>query len=111
MRWSWKIFQFRGISFCMPATCLILIVFFGLSHRTAGHSVEKTTEGVGFILSLFTCVLLHEFGHALMAARYGIKSRDITLLPIGGVARLERMPEEPLQELWVALIKPLITFP
>jgi Zn-dependent protease/predicted transcriptional regulator len=108
MKWSWKLGEFRGIAVYMHATFLILIGFVVLSHWSDGQNVAKTLEGVGFILALFTCVMLHEFGHALMAARYGIKTRDITLLPIGGVARLERMPEEPIQELWVALAGPAV---
>lgn len=108
MKWSWKLGEFRGIAVYMHATFLILIGFVVLSHWSAGHSLGKTLEGVAFILALFSCVILHEFGHALMAARFGIKTRDITLLPIGGVARLERMPEEPLQELWVALAGPAV---
>ena len=108
MKWSWKLAEFRGIGVYMHATFLILIAFVVLTHWSAGNTVAKTLEGVVFILALFACVLLHEFGHALMAARYGIKTRDITLLPIGGLARLERMPDEPIQELWVALAGPAV---
>jgi Zn-dependent protease len=108
MKWSWKIAEFRGIGVYMHATFLILIAFVVLSHWSAGQSLVKAIEGVGFIFALFTCVVLHEFGHSLMAAHYGIRTRDITLLPIGGVARLERMPEEPIQELWVALAGPAV---
>ena len=108
MKWSAKLGEFAGISVRVHATFLILIAWVGFAHWQAERSVGAVLAGILFILALFACVLLHEFGHALTAKRFGIKTRHITLLPIGGVARLERMPEEPRQELWVTLAGPAV---
>ncbi len=108
MRWSWRIGSLAGIELRIHATFLLLLAWVGAAHWASGRSLEAVLEGVLFILALFACVVLHELGHAMAARQFGIPTRDITLLPIGGVARLERMPEKPEQELWVAVAGPLV---
>lgn len=108
MRWSWKIGRLAGINVYMHATFLLLILFvlfIDFSHH--GDAVSAAI-GVVFVLIVFAFVVLHELGHALTARRYGVQTRDIILLPIGGVARLERMPEKPKEELAVAIAGPLV---
>lgn len=108
MKWSIKLGRYLGIDVYLHLTFLLLLAFIGLSHWVTGGGAAAAAEGVLFFMALFACVLLHEYGHALMARRYGIPTKDITLLPIGGVARLERLPEQPVQELWVALAGPAV---
>ncbi|MCG3149802.1 MAG: putative zinc metalloprotease Rip3 [Verrucomicrobiae bacterium] len=106
MKWQWKLGRFFGIDVYIHATFLLIIAFVAWSHWSQGAA--RVVDGVVFVLAIFACVVAHEYGHALTARKFGIKTRDITLYPIGGVARLERMPDKPIQELWVALAGPAV---
>jgi Zn-dependent protease/CBS domain-containing protein len=108
MRWSVSIGEFRGIRVYIHWTFLLLLVWIAFGSYKLGGDTEQLIVSLGYILALFTCVVLHEFGHALTAKRFGIKTRDITLFPIGGMARMEKMPESPMQELAVAVAGPLV---
>ncbi len=110
MRWSWRIGKLFGIDVAVHATFLLLLAWVALSGYFKDNRIEDALWGVGLTLAVFASVVVHELGHALTARRFGIGTRDITLLPIGGVARLERMPEQPSHELAVAAAGPLVSF-
>jgi Zn-dependent protease/CBS domain-containing protein len=109
MKWSLKIMRVTGIDIRVHATFLLLLGWVGFveyaSHRTA-HAV---LGAVVFTLAVFVTIVMHELGHSLTARRFGVQTREITLLPIGGVSRLDRMPEEPRQELWIAIAGPAVS--
>ncbi len=108
MRWSFRLVRIAGTEVKVHVTFLLLLAWFALSAAQQGGTAAAVGSVV-FLLALFACVLAHEFGHIMMARRFGVRTPDILLLPIGGVARLERIPEEPKQELLVALAGPAVT--
>lgn len=107
MKWSVTLGTVSGIVVRMHLTFLLLLVWVG-TILWANSGPAAAIEGVIFIVLLFVCVVLHEFGHAFAARRYGIDTRDITLLPIGGLASLDKMPDDPGQEVVVALAGPAV---
>jgi Zn-dependent protease len=102
MRFSWKLCRVAGIDVYVHPTFLLVLLIPGV---IAGGFLS-----VLGVLAVFGCVILHELGHALMARRFGIGTVDITLYPIGGVARLQRMPRAPGAELLIALAGPAVNF-
>lgn len=109
MTWSFSIGRFLGSELRVHATFFLLLAWIGAVAWAADGALAALVN-MAFIVVLFACVLAHEYGHALMARRYGIATPDITLLPIGGLARLDRMPEKPGQEIAVALAGPAVNF-
>jgi len=101
-----KLGKLFGIDTYIHGTFWLLPLFVLMNSMGAGLGVIAFE--LLFICALFGCVALHEVGHALAAAAYGIRTRDITLYPIGGVATLEGMPEKPLREVAVALAGPAV---
>ena len=108
MRWSARVARVAGIEIRIHATFPLLLAWIAWASYAEGGTAAAA-GGVVFILLLFASVVLHELGHAAAARRFGIATPDITLLPIGGVARLQRMPREPRQELVIALAGPAVT--
>ncbi len=108
MKGSLSLGKISGIRVQIHWTFLLIIIWVAFLEMQKGSDLSTTLLTIAFVLVIFACVVLHEFGHALAARRYGIATRKITLLPIGGIASLERMPEDPKQELVVALAGPAV---
>ena len=106
MKWSFKIAEIAGIKIQVHSTFLIIVAWFALAYWQLEGTLIGVLEGVIFILALFFCVVLHELGHALTARIFGIKTQSITLLPIGGIAAIEKVPEDPREEILIALAGP-----
>ena len=92
----------------MHLTFVLFLVWWAVGGYQEGGTSGAFTAAL-LLLAVFACILLHEFGHILMARRFGVRTPDVILLPIGGVARLERIPDEPKQELLIALAGPAVT--
>ena len=108
MRSNLQIGSVSGIKIKIHWTFLFLILWIVFDELKQGASTESILFNVSFVLAVFFCVVLHELGHALTAKHFGINTKKITLLPIGGVASLDRLPESPKQELLVVLAGPLV---
>lgn len=107
MSWSISIVRIAGSEIRIHLTFLLLLLWIGLAQYSAGGA-DAAVHSVIFVIAVFACVALHELGHALAARRYGIATPDITLLPIGGLARLSRLPEKPAEEVVIAIAGPLV---
>lgn len=107
MGWSVSLGRIAGTEVRVHLTFFLLVAWFAFA-AASRDGQAAAIEAVVFILAVFACVVAHEYGHVLMARRFGIGTRDITLLPIGGVASIERMPEKPSQELLIALAGPAV---
>jgi stage IV sporulation protein FB len=107
MTWSIPIGSVGGTVIRVHVTFLLLLLWIAITYYIQGGT-QAAIQGVTFVVLVFACVVLHEFGHVLAARQYGVRTPDITLLPIGGVARLARIPENPGQELVIALAGPAV---
>lgn len=110
MNGSFKLFTAFGIGVYVHWSFALLIGYVLFEGYGDAGRIGPAVMDALLVLALFVCVTLHEFGHSLTARHYGIKTRDITLLPIGGMARMERIPEKPSQEFWITINGPAVNF-
>src|SRR3989442_3692827 len=107
MSWSLNIGTIAGTAVRVHVTFLLFLGWIFTASWVAGGP-QAAWQGLAFLVLLFACVVAHEFGHIFTARAFGVSTPDVTLLPIGGVARLERIPEEPYEEFLVAIAGPLV---
>ena len=110
MKASWTFARVARVDLRVHVTFFLLLLWFGIAAGLETHSLAGAARGVLFVMIVFVCVVLHELGHAMMARRYGIGTRDITLLPIGGMARLTEIPRDPRAEAVISLAGPAVNF-
>ena len=103
-----ELIEVRGIPIRVHWSFVLILGYVAYINYRAGNEFHEIIWSLIYVLAIFICVTLHELGHALAALKYGIQTKSITLYPIGGVAALEKIPEKPLEELWVALAGPLV---
>jgi Zn-dependent protease len=108
MSWSFRIAQVRGIEIRVHITFFLILVLGAVQWGGITGRLDGALFGIVLMILLFTCVTLHELGHSLVALRFGIPVREITLLPLGGVAQITKNPDKPIQELLIAIAGPLV---
>jgi Zn-dependent protease/predicted transcriptional regulator len=109
MSWSFEIARIRGISIKVHVTFFIIVFLFASQwYDMTNGSAAGATFGIILVLLLFFCVTLHELGHSLVAQRFGIPVREITLLPLGGISQISKNPDTPMHDLLIAAAGPLV---
>lgn len=108
MKWSLYVGKLSGIKIFIHWTFLLFIAWISFMDYSMSKDIKQVLISVLFILAVFACIILHEIGHALVAQYFHYKTKDITLLPIGGMARMDELPEKPKEELFVSIAGPLV---
>src|SRR4030042_6457263 len=106
MKWSGRLGKLAGINVYVHWTMILLLAWIAMVYLFSGGTAVEALYGIALVATFFACIVLHELGHALAARRFGIGPLGITLLPIGGVARLEDIPDDPAKALWIAVAGP-----
>lgn len=108
MRGAYKILRIRGISIHIHWTFLLLLGWVLLVNANAKNNIEQLLWSLLFLTAVFACVTLHELGHAMVASRFGIDAKEIVLLPVGGIASIDKFPANPRQELAISIAGPIV---